>query len=203
MQNATVYGVVETGNYRMSEDNINSNAEYIYYYLRNKGWSKEAICGLLGNIYEESGVNPGIWQFSINGNTGGYGLVQFTAADRKDFYKYMEKQGYTVPNDLNELVKNSPKVAINCQLDYLMQSRSWLYSDAFSQYFDFSQSEYVDCMPDDVQMSFKTFQQSTASPASLALIFHASYERSGDTVEKKDERGASALEWYEYFEEYD
>ncbi len=60
-----------------------------------------------------------------------------------------------------------------------------------------------DPLPDSLKMPFKEYQKSDASPACLALIFHASYERSGDTMEEKDERGASALKWYAYFEEFE
>ncbi len=200
---ASVYGEVLVGQEMMKKEKINANAEYIYWYLRDKGWSKEAICGLLGNIYEESKVNPGVWQHGVNSLIGGYGIVQYTSDDRKEFFRYMEKQGYTVPNGLNELVRDNPKKAMNCQLDYLMQSKNWYYTDEFKRYFDFTGSDYEEHMPDKVQMSFKEFQNSNAAPSCLALIFHASYERSMDTIDAIDERGASAEEWYEYFKDYE
>ena len=194
----------------MDDEKINSNAEYIYSYLRDKGWSKEAICGLLGNMDQESGINPGVWQFQVNGNRGGYGVVHFTGADRKEFFKFADDYledyisgDYTVPEVFSSLMDDNPQLAINCQLDYLMQSNSWLYSSAYSNYFDFSGSDYAEEMPDKVMISFEEYQKSEASPACLALIFHAAYERSGDSVSQKDERGESADEWYEYFEDYE
>lgn len=39
-----------------------ANAQYIYKYLSDKGWSLNAICGLLGNLEKESGINPAEWQ---------------------------------------------------------------------------------------------------------------------------------------------
>jgi hypothetical protein len=131
---APVYGEILVGNEKMDDDKINANAEYIYWYLRDKGWSKEAICGLLGNMYEESKVNPGVWQNGVNSSIGGYGLVQYTSDDRKAFFKYMEKLEYTVPDGLNELVRENPKDAINCQLDYLMQSERKDVARAYIRY---------------------------------------------------------------------
>ena len=204
------YAEEMTGYDRMDQEKINSNAEYIYSYLRDKGWSKEAICGLLGNMDQESGINPDVWQFQVNGNRGGYGLVQFTGDDRKEFYKYANdylkdyiSEDYTVPEVFSSLAEEDPQLAINCQLDYLMQSNSWYYSSGYSGYFDFSGSKYAEQMPDQVMIPFDEYQKSEASPACLALIFHAGYERSGDTVSQRDERGESADDWYEYFKDYE
>lgn len=57
------------------------NATYIYTYFKNKGWTTNAIAGMLGNMQAESSLNPGRWQSEDVGNTlGGYGLVQWTPA---------------------------------------------------------------------------------------------------------------------------
>lgn len=72
-----------SGNYYLSLDQMNVNAEYIYSYLTNLGWSKNAICAILGNMQRESTINPGIWQNLDEGNTSlGYGLVQWTPATK-------------------------------------------------------------------------------------------------------------------------
>ena len=51
------------------------NALYIYNYFRKKGWSPNAICGMLGNMQAESGIVADIDEY---GGGGGYGLVQWT-----------------------------------------------------------------------------------------------------------------------------
>lgn len=57
------------------------NATYIYTYFKNKGWTTNAIAGMLGNMQAESALNPGRWQSEDVGNTlGGYGLCQWTPA---------------------------------------------------------------------------------------------------------------------------
>lgn len=58
----------------MSE-NMNENAKYIYSFFRNKGWTSNSICALLGNMQGESGI---IADMNEKGGGGGYGLVQWT-----------------------------------------------------------------------------------------------------------------------------
>lgn len=34
------------------------NAQYIWSYLANQGWTKNAVAGVLGNMQSESSINP-------------------------------------------------------------------------------------------------------------------------------------------------
>ena len=56
-------------------------ATEIYNFFKNKGWTKNAICGLLGNIEIETAytLNPDINAY--NGD-GGYGLLQWTPGSK-------------------------------------------------------------------------------------------------------------------------
>ena len=57
------------------------NAKYIWQSLKSKGWSENAIAGLLGNTHVESSHNPGIYEGLQAGNLSrGFGLVQWTPA---------------------------------------------------------------------------------------------------------------------------
>lgn len=56
-----------------------NNADEIYNQLKDT-WTLTAICGMLGNMYSESGMNPWCWQNNTVSSSGGYGLVQFTPA---------------------------------------------------------------------------------------------------------------------------
>lgn len=59
------------------------NAAFIREYLITRGWSLNAICGMLGNMQTESTINPGIWQsLKLNNFSGGFGLVQWTPATK-------------------------------------------------------------------------------------------------------------------------
>ena len=40
---------------------MTGNAQYILNYLMARGWTKEAVCAMLGNMQSESTINPGIW----------------------------------------------------------------------------------------------------------------------------------------------
>ena len=59
----------------MQSEDMNSNAKYIYNYFRARGWTAQAICGMLGNMQGESGI---IADIDERGGGGGYGLVQWT-----------------------------------------------------------------------------------------------------------------------------
>lgn len=48
-----VTAVVCAGMGGLTKEQEEENARYMYYYLSGEGWSKEAICGLLGNINKE------------------------------------------------------------------------------------------------------------------------------------------------------
>ena len=59
----------------VATEDMTTNAKYIYSYFRDKGWTAQAICGMLGNMQGESGIIADIDEIS---GGGGYGLVQWT-----------------------------------------------------------------------------------------------------------------------------
>ena len=72
-----------SGNRFLNRKEMTVNAQYIMNYLTGKGWTKNAVAGMLGNMETESTINPGIWQSLQSGNmSGGYGLVQWTPATK-------------------------------------------------------------------------------------------------------------------------
>lgn len=64
----------------LSQTEMEGNATEVFYNLKARGWSTEAIAATLGNMQAESLINPGAWQNYIvgSGGGGGYGLVQWT-----------------------------------------------------------------------------------------------------------------------------
>lgn len=67
------------GNKYLSSAEMAINAQYILNYLTSAGWTKNAACGILGNMQSESTINPQIWQSLKSGSTSlGYGLVQWS-----------------------------------------------------------------------------------------------------------------------------
>lgn len=64
-------------------ESMTSNATYIFNYFSAKGWTRNAIAAMLGNMQRESTINPGLWQNRDSGNTRlGFGLVQWTPAGK-------------------------------------------------------------------------------------------------------------------------
>lgn len=59
----------------LSRSEMEANAKYIWNYLGSKGWSINAVAGMLGNMQYESSINPGRGQ---EGGGSGFGLVQWT-----------------------------------------------------------------------------------------------------------------------------
>lgn len=51
---------VTSGNFYLNMPQMTENAKHIMSYLLDKGWTKNAICGMLGNMQTESTINPGI-----------------------------------------------------------------------------------------------------------------------------------------------
>jgi hypothetical protein len=111
----TVYALASTDSTRLIDEQQKANAQYIYDYLSNEGWSKEAICGLLGNIQQESHLNPGVWQ-SFHNTELGYGLVQWDDATKfLDWAKLNEDKA-------DNMAQNDPKQLMDLQLEYLIWS---------------------------------------------------------------------------------
>ena len=80
------------GNRYLSTGEMQNNAQIIFNTLLAKGWSKNAIAGMLGNMQKESTINPGIWQ-NLNPNPSlGWGLVQWTPST--NFTDWAEANGY-------------------------------------------------------------------------------------------------------------
>ncbi len=168
-----------------------TNAEYIYNYLFEKNWSKEAICGLLGNVYRESKMNPGVWHNWNNPNSA-YGIVQWTDGAFLKHYKYTKE-------DVDRMALEDPVKLLNNQLDCLIEMmkpeyRVWGTGNRQKQYDKYPPSEGVN-----LEMTGKEYTTSSDAPEDLALVFQASFERSGDGVKELQERIDAAAEWYRYF----
>lgn len=141
---------IHSGNYYLSTAQMTDNAQYILNYLLNKGWTKNAICGMLGNMQRESTINPGIWQNLDEGNTSlGFGLVQWTPATT-----YIN---WCSSNGLDPGAMDSNLKRILYELDNGLQ---WITKDAYP-------------------ISFKEYIKSTADVQYLAEVFLQNYERAG------------------------
>lgn len=139
--------VVVSNNY-LTLEQMTENATYILDYLSKKGWTKESICGMLGNMQTESTINPGLWQNRDEGNTSlGFGLVQWTPATK--YITWANEQGYVITDIDGQLNRLDYEVEFNLQ---------WIAT-----------SEYP--------LSFTDFKNSKEKPEILAQAFLKNYER--------------------------
>lgn len=183
-----------TGEYAkaLTDDQKEMNATFIFNYLTCLGWSPQAICGLLGNIEKECGMNPGAWQY-WNDTENGYGLVQFSPASNYLDYANLTKE------EANDWATHNPQVLFLSQLEYLANTlkpdqRIWI-TKGTSKYYDRLPLSFD--TPD--KMTSKEYSKSTCDVGDLALVFHATYERSGDDAENLQERVDAAYKWYDFF----
>lgn len=154
------------------------SAFYIYSALTDKGWTPEAISGLLGNLQHESSINPGRWQNDDVGNVSmGYSLVQWTPST--NYTEWCAAEGRSDPSAMDNAI---------ARILYELESGLQYYAT------------------DSYPLSFREFTQSTGSPYDLACAFAWNYERSwtvlyGTEAEKealRQQRGGAAESWYTY-----
>ena len=81
----------------LSTAQMDKNAKYVYDFLTGSGgFTKQAACGVLGNMQQESKINPGIWEI-LPSTAKGYGLVQWTGATK--FLNWAKDNG-TLRNEI-------------------------------------------------------------------------------------------------------
>lgn len=71
-----------SGNYYLSQSEMENNASLIYTEFSGYGWTDNAIAAILGNMQAESTINPQLYESLIVDNTRGYGLTQWTPATK-------------------------------------------------------------------------------------------------------------------------
>lgn len=141
---------VVSGNRYLSQSEMTINATYIKNWLLAKGWTLNAICGMLGNMQVESTINPALWQSMDEGNTSlGYGLVQWTPATK--LISYADSIGASYSD-------------IDTQLQRIIYEKN-----NGIQYYKTS----------DYPLTFTEFTKSVKSPEYLASAFLKNYERAG------------------------
>lgn len=136
-----------SGNMYLSIEQMTVNAQEIMNQLTSRGWTKNAVAGMLGNMQTESTINPGVWESLSPNVNNGYGLVQWTPATKLISWAESEDLDYTSGDA--QLQRIDWEVANNQQ---------WI---ATSQY----------------PMSFQEFKVSTLTPEYLAQVFIRNYER--------------------------
>jgi hypothetical protein len=95
-------------------DEMTVNAQYVLNYLLGKGWTKNSICGMLGNMQSESSINPARWQSDVIGDmSAGFGLVQWTPASK--YIDWANANGLSYPEMDSNLARILYEVDNNIQ----------------------------------------------------------------------------------------
>lgn len=157
------------GNKYLNQSEMQNNAQIIYNYLHDKGWSDNAIAAVLGNMQEESTINPGVWQNLTPNINMGYGLVQWTPSTK--YTNWADSKGYAHDNG-------------NAQLKWIDEemtnSGEWLQNPNYPTYYE----NYAD---------FKT--DTTHTVEWLTLCFLHSFERTTSHIQNRVD---NANAWYTY-----
>lgn len=156
------------GNRYLTIGEMQNNAQIIFTYLTNRGWTVNAVAGLLGNMQKESTINPGIWQNLSPNPSLGWGLVQWTPST--NFTDWATANGYA--NDDGD-----------AQLKWIDE-----VTVSFGQWIPTAQ------YPE----SFGEFKGSTMSPEYLADCFLKNFERPAEIDQPERQQYARYwYEWWE------
>lgn len=138
----------------LTESQMQGNALEVYNFFSARGWTLNAIAGMLGNMERESNINPGLWQSLNYGNySGGYGLVRWTPAT--NYTDWASANGYSITDPQGQMI--------------------WIDTVTVSSGQWIATSEY--------NLSFDAFKTSTQSPEWLASAFMKNFERAGVEAE--------------------
>ena len=149
------------GNRYLGEEEQRNNAYVFYSNMFFRGFTINAVAGLLGNIEAESTINPAIWQDLREGNiSGGYGLVQWTPST--NYTNWANAHGYDITDG-------------NYQCEWLdtqtTVSGQWIPTTLYP-------------------LSWEEFCISTDTPEELASAFLKNFERAGVEVEQERRENA-------------
>lgn len=172
---------------------MQNNAIIIYDYLIRQGWSKNAICGLLGNMQLESNINPGIWQnlkAPIAGESAigkGFGLTQWTP--------YTKLLSWCSANNLPHQDGYSQLKRIEYERN---STRDPYAMSSFIQWMNYP-TAYDSKGRLYCTFTFYDFSVSTKAPAELALDFMNYYENPSKAGRKESTRIQYANYWWKFF----
>lgn len=148
--------------------------EQVYTYLRSRGYSKAAACGILGNMYQESGVDP--YSCADDPSSPSAGICQWES--------YRDKNGRWKALSDYAASKGKPWTDLKMQLEFLV----WEIEGGESTCVYLMNKNYGGIG------AFKT----ATSPAWAAEAFEKCFERAG--IPRLEKRIAKAEEYYKRFD---
>lgn len=162
----------------LTEEEALNNCRVFWSYFKEKGWSLNAVCGILGNAWYESTVNPNRWQgddpWHQPPNQWGFGLVQWTPYTK--IISWLEERV-----GLNDVSKFGQAECDRIQWE-MENNQQWIATSAYPE-------------------SFRAYSTTTKDPYTCAIEFLANYERPYDP--NQPQRGTKAQELYDYLLQFE
>ena len=160
----------------LTEEESQKNWLAFWQFFKAKGWTANAVAGILGNSYFESTVNPNRWEgdipFAQPVASRGYGLVQWTPWT--NIIDWLKEKGYYP--DVSKFGQGECE-----RIQWEMENnQQWIATATYPE-------------------SFREFSTSTKDPYTLAIEFLANYERPADP--NQPQRGDKAREIYDYIKD--
>lgn len=173
----------------LTREQMQVNAKWIASFFLDKGWTINAIAGMMGNFEAESTINPARWENNTDYRAQGVSNKGFGLAQWTPWSKYIN---WCSANGLTEYHIRSACHRIYAE--FVSPGSLSGYGDG--QYFPTSEFD----------VSRDEFIHSTMSAGELAKIFVRNYERPysvlyGTAAEKQatyDKRASMASTWYAY-----
>lgn len=144
-----------------------NNATLVYSYLITKGWSSNAVSALMGNLQQESTVNPGLWESFVVAPSSGFGLVQWTPST--NYTNWAREQGLDIDNGNGQLRWVDEETVNKGQ---------WITTTAYP-------------------LSFEEFKKSKENVGYLALAFQANFERPAELHPERATYAEYWHKWYQ------
>lgn len=184
-----VYASVCAFNSTLTSVQMAKNAKYICDWLMTEqNFTKNAACGVLGNMQVESHINPGIWEVMADTNFG-YGLVQWTKATQfLDWAVGKSILQSASPSTVNALAFDDPERLMDAELECLIWDCTKSPSE-FGNPDDYGYTNHTG-----ITITFSAYKASTRDAGTLAKVFQDHYER-GDSSSLAT-RATYANNWY-------
>lgn len=162
----------------LTEEEASNNCRVFWSYFKEKGWSLNAVSGILGNAWYESTVNPNRWQgddpWHQPPDQWGFGLVQWTPYTK--IISWLEERV-----GLNDVSKFGQAECDRIQWE-MENNQQWIATATYPE-------------------SFREYSTTTKDPYTCAIEFLANYERPYDP--NQPERGTKAQELYNYLLQFE
>lgn len=187
------------------------NANCVKSYFTGQGWTLQSVCGMLGNMQYNSGINPafvmnyhrnelpdnaedltllpnylmqffyGYYYQDPNTNEYGLGLCQWSTTTTRNYLQQAYCVAYGVVNHYNWYDGWGQCKRINTERTNDMQGTSLYFQG-------------VDI--DGIHFTFSNYATENASPETLAYAWAEGYDRDSTDL---DYRKQNARYWYDYF----